>query len=143
MKSIFASAPFQNRSSTGACPIRGAHTPLRNESERRATKDGDHCFATRAAVDTGSEEPATPRRSPAISTGSDETGVLRFETPTEKEEIFSLETSTVDVFFHSNCTSLEQECILLQPDVGMDNHNETTAQQAAAREEFERPTKKR
>ena len=29
----------------------------------------------RAAVDTGSEEPGTPRRSPAIGTGSDKPGV--------------------------------------------------------------------
>ena len=31
------------------------------------------------AVDTGSEEPGTPRRSPAIGTGSDEPGVSRAE----------------------------------------------------------------
>ena len=96
----------------------------------------------RSAVDTGSEEPGTPRRSPAIGTGSDEPGVLRFETPTEKEEILPLETS-MDGALNLNCTSPEQECILLQPDVGMDDNNETTTQQAAAREEFARPTKNR
>ena len=39
------------------------------------------------AVDTGSEEPGTPRRSPAIGTGSHEPGASRAETqPTEREE---------------------------------------------------------
>ena len=47
----------------------------------------------RATVNTGSEESRTPRRSPAIGTGSDEPGVLRFETSTDTEEIFPLETS--------------------------------------------------
>ena len=46
----------------------------------------------RAAVDTGSEEPGTPRRSPAIGTGSDGPGVSRVETSTE-EGVFPLETS--------------------------------------------------
>ena len=46
----------------------------------------------------------------------------------------------MDIFLHSNCTSPEQECILLQPDVGVDGEKETTAtiQQAAIREEFAR-----
>ena len=59
------------------------------------------------------------------------------------EDIFSLQTS-IDGFLHSNCTSSpKQECILLQPDVGVDDEKETTAnlQQAAVREEFARPTK--
>ena len=92
----------------------------------------------------GSEKPGTRRRSPTIGTGSEETGVLRAQTSTDMEEIFPLKTS-MDVFLHSNCTSPEQECILLQPDVGVDDQKETTAttQQAAAREEFARPTKKR
>ena len=96
------------------------------------------------AADTGSEEPGTPRRSPSIGTGSDEPGVPRVETSTDTEEIFPLETS-IDVFLHSNCTSPEQVCILLQPDVGVHDEKETTAttQQAAAREKFARPTKKR
>ena len=38
---------------------------------------------------------------------------------------------------------MEEEYVLLQPDIGMDNNNETITQQAAAREEFARPTKKR
>ena len=38
----------------------------------------------RAAVDTGSEEPGTPRRSPAIGTGSDGPGVSWSETSTEE-----------------------------------------------------------
>ena len=71
-------------------------------------------------VDTGSEESGTPRRSPAIGTGSDEPGVSRAETSTDKEETVSLEAS-VDSFLHLNCTSPEQECILLQLDVGVDD----------------------
>ena len=57
-------------------------------------------------------------------------------------------------FFNFNFKGTEQECILLQsdvgvndnklqPDVGMDDSNDATTQQAAAREEFVRPTKKR
>ena len=45
-----------------------------------------------------------------------------------------------------NCSSPEQECIHFQPDVGVDGNDEVTtgtSQQAAAREEFARPTKKR
>ena len=97
----------------------------------------------RAAVDTGSEEPGTPRRSPAIGTESEEPGASRAETQTEEEGLFPLETS-MDGFLRSNCTSTEQEyIILLQPDVGMDDNNETTSQQAAAHGEFARLTKKR
>ena len=44
----------------------------------------------RTAVNTASKEPGTPRRSPAIDTGSDELGVLPFETSTDTEEIFLL-----------------------------------------------------
>ena len=58
----------------------------------------------RAAVDTGSEEPRNPRRSPVIGTGSGP-GALRAETQTE-EDFFSLETS-MDGFLRSNCTSTE------------------------------------
>ena len=95
------------------------------------------------AADIGSEEPGTPRRSPAIGTGSDEPGASRVETSPDNEGVLPLETS-VDGFLHSNFTSPEQECILLQPDVGVDDEKETTAttQQAAVREEFARPTKK-
>ena len=98
----------------------------------------------RAAVDTGSEEPGMPRQSPAIGTESDGPGVSRVETSTEEEGIFPLETS-MDGFLHFNFTSPEQEYILLQPDVGVDDEKENTAttQQAAAREEFAKPTKKR
>ena len=49
----------------------------------------------------------------------------------------------MDGFLRSNCTSTEQEYILLpQPDVGVDDEKETTAtsQQAAVREEFAIPT---
>ena len=72
----------------------------------------------RAAVDTGSEEPGTPPRSPAVGTGSDGPGVLRADTQMEKEELFPLETR-MDVFLNFNSTGAEQECILLQPDVGV------------------------
>ena len=107
----------------------------------------------RAAVDTGSEEPGTPPRSPAISTRSGP-GVSRAETKEmEEEEIFPFETS-MDGFLRSNCTSTEQDYILLQsdvgvndnkvqPEVGMDGSNDATTQQAAARDEFARLTKMR
>ena len=107
----------------------------------------------RTAVDTGPEEPGTPPRSPAISTGSGP-GVSRAETQImEEEEMFPFETS-VDGFLRSNCTSTEQESNLLQSDVGvndnkvqpeveMDDSNDATTQQAAAYEEFVRLTKMR
>ena len=106
----------------------------------------------RAAVDTGSEEPGTPSRSPAIGTGSGP-GVLRAETQMEEETFFPFETS-MDGFLRSNCTRTEQEYILLQsdvgvndnkvqPEVGMDGSNDATTQKAAAREEFARLTKMR
>ena len=47
----------------------------------------------RVAVDTGSGEPGTSPRSPAIGTGLDGPGVSRFETSTEEEGLFPLETS--------------------------------------------------
>ena len=74
-------------------------------------------------ADTGSEEPGTPQRSPAIGTGSDEPAKSRVETSTDKDGILLLETS-VDVFLHLNCTSPEQRCILLQPEVGVDDNDE-------------------
>ena len=106
----------------------------------------------RAAVDMGSEEPGTPQRSPAIGTGPG-LGVSRAESQMEEEEIFPFKTS-MDDFLNSNCTSTEQECILLQsdvgvnenkvqPEVGMDDSNDATTQQAAAREEFAILTKMR
>ena len=97
----------------------------------------------RAAVDTGSEEPGTPTQSPAISTGSGPEG-----------EYFSFEASR-DGFLRSNCTSLEQEYSLIQsreeyvllqvqPEVGMDDSNNTTTTQlAAVREEFVSHTEER
>ena len=94
----------------------------------------------RAAVDTGSQEPGTRPRSPAIGTGSERPGVSRFETSTEEEGLFFLETS-MDGFL--NFTGTEQECILFKSDVGMDDNNDAITQQAAAREESARPTKKR
>ena len=92
-----------------------------------------------ATVDTGSEEPGTPPQSPAIRTGSGPVA-SRVETQIE-EEYFSFEAST-DGFLHSNCTSLEQEYILIQsreeyillqvqPEVGTDDSNNATTSQAA------------
>ena len=88
----------------------------------------------RAAVVTSSEEPRTPPPSPAISTGSRREG-----------KMFSFEAST-EGFLSSNCTSLEQEYILIQsreeyillqvqPEVGMDDSNNANPSQAATREE--------
>ena len=59
----------------------------------------------------------------------------------------------MDGFLRSNCTSTDQECILLQldvgvndnkvrPEVGMDDSNDATTQQAVFREEFVSPTEK-
>ena len=95
----------------------------------------------RAAVDTGSEKPGEPRRSPAIGTGSGH-GVSQFETSTEEEGPFPPETS-MDGFLHSNFTSPEQYCILLKSDIGIDDNNEATTQQTTVREEFASPTEKR
>ena len=55
------------------------------------------------------------------------------------EGVLPLETG-VDGFLHSNATSLEQECILFQSDVGIDDNGEATTSkvQAGAREEFVR-----
>ena len=91
----------------------------------------------RVAVVTRSEEPGTPPHSPAISTESGPEG-----------EISSFEAST-DGFLSSNCTSMEQEYILIlsreeyillqvQPEVGMDYSNNTHTSQAATREESAR-----
>ena len=65
-----------------------------------------------------------------------------------EEEIFYFEAST-DGFLNQNCTSLEQEYILIQsrqeyillqvqPEVGMNDSNNATTLQAAAREESAR-----
>ena len=124
------------------------------EHRARENSPSSQCHPSprRAAVDTVSEEPETPPRSPAIGTGSG-LGVSRAETHMEEEENFPPETS-MGGFFHSNCTSTEQVCILLrsdvgvnvnkvQPEVGMDDSNDATTQQAAAREEFARLAKLR
>ena len=93
----------------------------------------------RVAVNTGSEEPGTPRRLPTIGTGSDEPGVWRFETSVEEEGILPLETS-MDRFLHVNFTSPKQECIMFQQDVGVDDSGEsiTSKVQADPGEEFAR-----
>ena len=75
------------------------------------------------AVDTGSEEPETPRRLPAIGTGSDEPGVLQAQS-TERNGNFSLQASVDEVDDNDEATT-------------------GTSQQAPAREELARPTKKR
>ena len=122
------------------------------EYRARENSPSSQCDSSprRAAVDTGSEEPGTPPRSPAIGTGS---GPGVAETQMEEEEIFPFEIS-MDGFLRSNCTSTEQECILLQsdvgvddnkvqPELGMDDSNDATTQQATAREELARLTKMR
>ena len=77
-----------------------------------------------AAVDTVSEEPGNPRRSPAIGTGSGP-GASRAETQME-EERFPVETS-MNGFLRSNYTRIEQECILLhQPYIGVDDEKSPT-----------------
>ena len=75
------------------------------------------------AVDSESEEHGMPRGSPAIGTGSDEPGVSRAETSTEREEIVPLQAS-VGVFLRFTCTSPEQKCVLLQRDVGVDDEKD-------------------
>ena len=97
----------------------------------------------RAVVDTGLEAPGTSPQSPAIGTGSEEPGASR--APFE---------ISMDGFLRSNFTSMEQEYILLQsnvgvndnrvqPEVGMDDNNNATTQQAAVRVEFVSPMEKR
>ena len=66
---------------------------------------------------------STPRRLPAVDTGSDEPGVSRAKTQsTERKINFRLQAS-LDGVFHVSCTSLEQEgtTILLQADAGLDD----------------------
>ena len=127
---------------------------VKGEHRARENSPSSQCNTPprRAAVDTVSEEPETPPRSPAIGTGSGP-GVSRAETQMEGEEISPLETN-VDGFLPPNCTSTEQVWILMrsdvgvndnkvQPEVGMDDSNDATTQQAAAREDFARLTKMR
>ena len=86
----------------------------------------------------------SPRRSPAVCTGSDESGLPHAETQqtTEREGIFPFQAS-VDGFLHVDCTrSPDQEGTnLLQADVVV--KPEATTAQAAAREDFARPPKNR
>ena len=100
----------------------------------------------RAAVDTGTEEPRTPPQSPTISTRS---GPEEPQAETQVEEYISPFEASTDGFLRSNCTSLEQEYILIQsrkeyillqvqPKVGMVDSNNATTSQAAAREESAR-----
>ena len=74
----------------------------------------------RAAVDKELEEPETPPRSPAVGMGPG-SGVSRAETQMEEEEISPLETS-MGGFFNFNATGAEQQCILLQSDVGVNDN---------------------
>ena len=91
------------------------------------------------------QDDLSPRRSPAVGTGSDELGVPRAETQqTEEKGFFTLQAS-VDGFLSVNCTSPEQETttILLQADLRVDDETTSTTAQAAVREEFTRPPKNR
>ena len=87
---------------------------------------------------------SSPRRSPAVGTGLDESGVSRAGTQsTEKDDTFPVQAS-VDGFLHVSCTSPEQgTTILLQADIVVDAEETTTVAKAAAREEFARPKKNR
>ena len=90
---------------------------------------------------------STPRRLPAVDTGSDEAGVSCAKTQsTEREIKFRLQAS-LDGVFHVSCTSLDPEgaTVSLQADAGVDDYKTTTTTnaQAAAREKFARPSKKR
>ena len=96
----------------------------------------------RAAVDTGSEEPGTPPQPPAISKGS---GPEAQQAETQMQGGIFLFEASMDGFLSSNWTSLEQEYILIQsreefilllvqPEVGMDDSNNSTPSQAATRE---------
>ena len=82
---------------------------------------------------------SSPRRSPAIGTGSDEPRVPRAETQqsTEQAILFPLQAS-VDGFLHVDCTrNLDQEGTeLLQADVGVKPETTTTKAQVTAREEL-------
>ena len=75
----------------------------------------------RAVVDTGSEEPGTPPQSPAISTESGP-GASRAKTQIMEEEAFFPFETSMNGFLRSNCTSTEQEYILLQSDVGVNDN---------------------
>ena len=95
----------------------------------------------RAAVDTGSEEPGTPTQSPAISKGS---GPEAQQAETQMQGgIFSFEAST-DGLLDKNVPSTKQEepALLHQQDVGVDDNEKETTQQAAVRKEFVSPTEK-
>ena len=73
-----------------------------------------------------------------IDTGSGEPGVSRAKTQsTEREEMFPLQAN-VDGILRFNCTVPEQKCILSQPNVGVDDNDETASSnaQVSARKEF-------
>ena len=76
---------------------------------------------------------SSPRRSPAIGTGSDEPGVSRAGTEsTEREYTFPLQAS-IGSFLHV-CKSPEQgTTILLQAEIGANDETTTTKSQAATR----------
>ena len=91
------------------------------------------------------QDDPSPRQSPAVSTGSDKSGVSRAETQSTKREGTSPLQTSVDGFLYVSA-SLDQKgtIILLQPDVGVDDEeNTTTSEQVAAREKFAGPSKKR
>ena len=84
---------------------------------------------------------SSPRRAPAVDTGSDEPGMPQAENQsTEREDIFPLPAS-MDSFLHVSA-SLDQggTTFFLQPGVEVDDNDETTTSkaQAGARKEFAR-----
>ena len=99
-----------------------------------------------AAVVTRSEELETPRKSPAIGTGLGRPGVspaFEADSPQTDESLFPFEASTHE-FLDKNVTSTKQEepALLHQQDVGVDDNEKETTQQAAVRKEFVSPTEK-
>ena len=73
------------------------------------------------------QDKLSPQRSPAVGTGLHEPGAARAEMKsTKQEESFPLQ-ATFNGFLHVNCTSLEQETlILLQENVGVDGETTNT-----------------
>ena len=101
-----------------------------------------------AAVVTRSEELETPRKSPAIDTGLNRPGVspaFEADSPQSQtdESLFPFEANTDD-FLDKNVISTKQEepALLHQQDVGVDDNEIETTQQAAVRKEFVSPTEK-
>ena len=100
---------------------RWPHTPEEHTLEMRVDVERLRMKVVYSQLAPPPQYDSSPQQSPAVGTGSDEPGVSRAESQsTESEGIFPLQAS-VDGFLHVSCTSPEQECILLQPDIGVDD----------------------